>query len=267
MHDPLARRSEAVRSWVYAPLVDETSLLLFADETYLPSSEGEVLRVATWAIPQADLREDRESLRQVLRSPRQQRIPRVLDWLSRHRCIGLISDTIQPAGRKHIEYADLHVLPQSNVIWSYAVGFTLAKLVALASKRWPLSTISLYFDPKSLAPQHMAGFRDGFKRRLSELQHLRLQEDYPGLDFPVSVTEIQEVPKATAPTGSPPAAPVGLRPLLEHNSELQLGTLVAHWLTKAPGKRIGLPTCIHRCELSEVIDKLRERADDPAVHR
>jgi hypothetical protein len=231
---------------LYHSLVEILSTTcVFADETYLHSSEGEALRVAAWAIPRADLRDRAPSLRAVLRGPLRHRSQSVLNWLSEHKCLGLINDMLRPTGMEQTEYTDLGVLPPHNEIWQFAVGFTVVQIAALAAKRWPLSPRVIYHDPQSLAQKHKLLFRESLKTCLSYLENHQREKDYPGLDVSVSVLNVQEVPKA---------------PLGSVDSDVQLGTQAAHWLTKALSHECKLPTCVQKRDLTEVFLAVQGRS-------
>jgi hypothetical protein len=235
---------------LYNSLMDtESTICVFADETKASSSEGDVLRVAAWAIPSSCLQDCAPSLREVLSCSLKRRTQSVLDWLSARMCVGLITDTVHRSRSEPIAQADPRDPPLPNVIWSFSVGFSLAQMAVIAAERWPLLPMHIYHDPQSLSQEHMSLFREGFIRVVSNLQNRQRQHDYPGLDVPVSVKGIQGVAKALP--GS-------------DDSDVQLGTKVAHWLTKTRSED-KIPVCIKRSDLTEEINKrltqMRDRVD------
>jgi hypothetical protein len=88
-------------SLLYNSLVDPLSTIcIFADETIGRSSEGDVLRVAAWAIPSSYVQECSPYLREVLRCPLSRRIQSVLEWLSSRMCVGVITALRRTATNK-----------------------------------------------------------------------------------------------------------------------------------------------------------------------
>lgn len=222
-------------------------VLIFLDETYPAQGSAELVAVGAVACFTSRWHRYAAELRALagLRSAR--KLQAIREFVGSRRLRAVIAgsrlDLVGATQGRRDVFPDLGSLSRRDSVWAQTMGSASAIMIRrLLENRWRVQTFDLYYDPKSLSPQHREQIHSSLQRVLSERT-----SQIAGRQL--TVRAIHEVPKPSPGQGS----------------DITWGTWLAHWIARLPYKYAGstLPANIEVFEVTRY--SFRYSMPDPGV--
>jgi hypothetical protein len=228
---------------------------LFFDESYLLASGQTTIVMAAWAVEQDRLNRHVQRLPDLYRSPVMEAIKSMLESLDAQSVIATARlDATLYRGGEIDGTDDIPAMARTDNAWSACSVFLVGSLIKERFEAGhEVGTVDVYFDPKSLKPEHAEALKGTFRQLVvSEARRYAFQRG-SNLLRKLRIRRIEPVKKPN--TGQTP-------------DKFQIGTWVADKLC-SHSEQIGRTSGnsrIRSYDLSDVVKKTVQQFDGKSFH-